>query len=51
MKTTNNEAPMEYEIVKPDPNAMKQRLEAYRKLGETMQKAADIMNRKGGAKS
>ena len=48
---TNNEAPIEYEIIKPDHDAVKQRLEAYRRLAENMQKAADVMSRKGGAKS
>jgi len=42
---------MEYDIEQLDTDALKKRILAYRKMSETMQRAAEAIRSKGGAKS
>ncbi len=51
MKTTNNDKPMDYDIEQMDTEALKKRILAYRKMSEAMQRAAEAIRSKGGAKS
>lgn len=51
MKTTNNDKPMEYDIEQLDTDALKKRILTYRKMSEAMQRAAEAIRSKGGAKS
>ncbi len=51
MKTTNNDKPMDYDIEQLDTDALKKRILAYRKMSEAMQRAAEAIRSKGGAKA
>ena len=51
MKTINNDRPMDYDVEHPDTEALKKRILAYRKMTEAMQRAAETIRSKGGAKA
>ena len=51
MKTEKNEKPMDYEYEQLDTDALKKRILAYRKMSEAMQRAAEAIRSKGGAKA
>ena len=47
MKIVNNEKPIEYDYDHMDITALKKRILAYRKMSETMTKAAEAIKQKG----
>ena len=53
MKTMNNgnDVNVEFDLEQLDTNALKKRILAYRKMSEAMQRAAEAIRSKGGAKA